>query len=297
MLINKSYYKYFDARGALLTLLTRHMRFSSPKYFNDPYDFNFFHQPPFSAGEMRRLLALTFVESIKNGKVPHQIEKMTIERGMRPIDLEKFTHTDEELLYMFMGEGTDLPEIHRKHQQAKIVETNQFLAQLGEDHFVYCLTTNPTSNHMWERYANNHSGVVLQFDCCPEVDNVFLAAKKVKYSESPPTYGTKEEWLSFLREGTPIDHKKIYEDRTLTKGLGWEIENEWRIILPSTEDKGKDYHYVGFRPEDLGGIFLGHQLTGIERDLILRVRSILYPNVSVYQSELFDNMVIFKRIN
>ena len=294
---NKSYYKYFDARGALLTLLTRHMRFSSPKHFNDPYDFNFFQQPPFTADEMRKLLALSFLESIKEGKVPHQIEKFALEKGMTSVNFKKFSHSDEELLRMFMGEGTDLPDMHRKHQHEKVVETNQFLAELSEDHFVYCLTTNPLNNHMWERYADNQRGVMLQFDCRPDVDNVFLAAKKVKYTAKPPSYGSKEEWISFLKEGTPINHIKVYEDRTLTKGLEWEIENEWRIILPAPESKGKSYHYVGFTKEDVGGIFLGCQCSGMERELILRISAILYPNVPIYQTDLSNHQAAFRKLN
>jgi hypothetical protein len=286
----KSYFKYFDGKGSILTLLTDNMRFSSPKLFNDPYDFNFLHQPPFSASEMRALMAVSFLKSIREGSIPPLIQKLANETGKKLIHPSELTLSDEELLYLFMGEGTELPELHNNHFLQKTAEINKLLVSLSEDHFVYCLTTTPSSNYMWTKYADYHRGAVLSFNSVAELDNVFLIAKEVNYTDTPPSYGTKEEWNQFIQYGKPLNHEKIYKDRTLTKSPEWKEENEWRIVIPSPERKGRDYEYVAFRPRELTGIYFGHKMPELEKETILAIRRMKFTKTPVYQAILKPNL-------
>lgn len=78
---------------------------------------------------------------------------------------------------------------------------------------LYCLTPDPACTLMWSHYAENHSGICLEFSTdIPMFGN----AMKVNYSMNCPL------WLQNLTE-------KIGLEMVLTKAKSWEYEREFRV--------------------------------------------------------------------
>ena len=61
---------------------------------------------------------------------------------------------------------------------------------------VFCVSEVNDNILMWSHYAQYHRGVCIRLRVMPEVDNALCAAKKVIYTESPPSIPRVFENLS-----------------------------------------------------------------------------------------------------
>ena len=89
---------------------------------------------------------------------------------------------------------------------------------------VMCLTEAANSLLMWAHYADSHQGFVVQFDETSPFfdrrvgpDDELRHLRKVTYSSRRPSLT-----LSEVKDGSAF----------LTKGLEWQYEAEWRMIVP-----------------------------------------------------------------
>lgn len=84
---------------------------------------------------------------------------------------------------------------------------------------IYCLTTNRNSLPMWGHYADNHKGILIEFDA---THPIMQKALKVKYSEKLNDVIIKE------RDDFSKFASIIYTS-LMTKHNSWSYENEYRI--------------------------------------------------------------------
>ena len=131
------------------------------------------------------------------------------------------------------------------------------------------------------KYAENHRGVVLRFECLR--DNSFLAAQQVKYFAEAPTYGSKQEWLKFLREENAFDYRRMYYEFIVWKSLDWSYEDEWRIILPSGKDKGKAHTSYAIAQDEISNVFLGKDMQESKRTEIRGVVKNKFPQAKLIE--------------
>lgn len=96
---------------------------------------------------------------------------------------------------------------------------------------VCCFTPDPRNLLMWSHYANQHKGLVLQFEVTKDI-NTFLAAIRVDYD--PNDNYPKCRWVD-------EDTNKHLEDVMLRKSSHWEYEDERRIIAPTHANKALDF--------------------------------------------------------
>lgn len=102
-----------------------------------------------------------------------------------------------------------------------------------------CLTTNPRNLLMWSHYANQHKGVMLQFELAKDT-STFLKAVKVNYVKDYPIINWANDTESELRKAF------------LNKFEAWGYEDEWRIIHVFGANT-----YMDFQSTALTGIVLG----------------------------------------
>jgi hypothetical protein len=151
---------------------------------------------------------------------------------------------------------------------------------------VCCLSQDPREILMWSHYADQHKGLVLQFDVSinPEV---FLQAISVEYSADYPVVEWTDPQENALKVGL------------LRKFKSWCYEQERRIIRP-----GRANSLLPFKPSALTGIILGcrfpkEQLPVIEK--ILKGRELKgFPMPIIYsarQDRSSYGLKIFKRVN
>ncbi len=151
------------------------------------------------------------------------------------------------------------------------------------DLFVYCVSEEHTNILMWSHYADKHRGAVIKFKCINEIDNIFLAANRVKYCEQFPTFGNREEWISYIKGGSGISAPHFYNEVLHSKSRHWEYELEWRIVVPMKEKAGEDYAYSKFCPEEIPEIYIGCEMSPENKNNLITLIRTKFPNTKIFE--------------
>lgn len=144
--------------------------------------------------------------------------------------------------------------------------------QIDAEYRVYCLTPSDDNLLMWSHYAENHTGVSLQFDARAEP---FVGAFKVSYRRVLP------------RSTLPEDDNEAMVKALLTKSDVWNYEHEFRIVAkdqraPSEGVPTAVNGLVRIAETALVRITVGCQCT--EADQIVEMVQRYQPRVSVRQA-------------
>jgi hypothetical protein len=114
----------------------------------------------------------------------------------------------------------------RRAQTAGLISDRAFLKQcianmhqieeaIQDRYRIYCLTTEPTNLLMWSHYADNHTGICLEYRC---QNVVFGEALKVSYFKEYPSFSLVDK------------NNDAALQLLLSKSKVWEYENEYRLI-------------------------------------------------------------------
>lgn len=195
--------------------------FSKPDDFNDPLDSRLDYRQVYSAEEIEN-----FWQEFLKSKLNH------------PQSLE-------EVLSCW-GENDKFVE-----QQNRTF--NQFRSQMG----VCCFSATPTNILMWSHYANNHKGIVYEFE--PDLfldslsDGFTCHPMRVDYAKH-----NEYELLSYASTGKPKQDQFVTEQ--LTKAKDWEYEQEYLFIdLKGNGNKS-------FKKESLKSVIFGAKTPSEEID-------------------------------
>lgn len=107
------------------------------------------------------------------------------------------------------------------------------LAQkLNETFKIGCLSTSPKNRLMWSHYADGHKGFCIEYDF--KSISKDLLPLPVIYSQKRPLI----PWEMALNQSDETKSKCIFQMiiGLLTKDKEWEYEDEWRLLLSSSED-------------------------------------------------------------
>lgn len=200
-------YKYRPVdKYTLELLINNELYFSFPEDFNDPFDSN---------------IPIDF-SNISNEDFKLWIERVGNESDnsfLRKIDIEK------------------IPSEHWEKIKLKFNEVN-------ESKFLYCCFStineyNINNNVLlWSHYANCHKGISLGFesnnlegmDGLEFDEQVFFAQENPRY----PNHGELCE-MSYTKELIPFnyitDSNEKYSNIIFSKGMQWDYENEYRIMV------------------------------------------------------------------
>ena len=178
------------------------------------------------------------------------------------------------------NQNMDKWEIQNK--VSELMEKNQntpyflddFMVNAVNEIGIYCLSENNASILMWSHFANNHNGLVLEFEVAETIDT-FLGISKIIYSEKYPT-------LKFMNQ-KDNDHYNL----VTTKSKDWEYEKEWRIIKPYGAKK-----YLAFKPSALRSLTFGCKADETVRKLVselLEKRAELgLPKITIKQARMHE---------
>ena len=136
---------------------------------------------------------------------------------------------------------------------------------------VCCLSQDSKGILMWSHYADQHKGLVLQFDVSANPE-VFLQAISVEYSPEYPVIEWTDPQETALKVGL------------LRKFKSWSYEQERRIIKPGLANS-----LLPFNPSALTGIILGcrfpkEKISSLEAILGIR-RSKGYSMPTIYSAK------------
>ena len=201
--------------------------FSKVEHFNDPIDFNLAYKQQYSKSEIREYLK----EFIKRNGAYYSN------------DLKKSLNLKESLrLY--------------GNSKAFVANQNKIFKGFRKCFGILCMSETHESILMWAHYADNHQGIVYEFDydllafSKTEGDNIH--SLKVKYSHS-----RKYELLSYTLQYEEL--KEQFSKLLATKAIDWAYEEEVRFMNFGKGDIG-----IKFDPKCLKSIIFGIKTKGEE---------------------------------
>lgn len=148
---------------------------------------------------------------------------------------------------------------------SRIYETSVKRA-INEHMGIFCLTTNRNSLPMWGHYADNHKGILIEFDA---THPIMQKASKVKYSEK------LNDVIIKGKSDFPKFDSIIYNS-LMTKHNSWRYENEYRI-------RGRAGGVIKYDSKLIKAIYFGMK-TSYEDKEKLKKANAHNPNIKYYDS-------------
>ncbi len=128
---------------------------------------------------------------------------------------------------------------------------------------ILSLSSDGKNLQMWAHYANNYSGICIEFKNTGE----FEQAQSVKYTSEPPDFKT-------LFELDPPEIDKWVRESYFIKSMGWSYESEYRIIKSESEK------YLQISDNGIVSVTIGHKLPKNCMDYIYKICK--EKSISVY---------------
>lgn len=275
------FYKYLNPSSSLAVLKTGTLKWSSPRLFNDPFEFPDELHFPFNGKDLadaflNETVRLAFDEEEPSGNPLHPMfaELMVTRRNANKPSEQEFRNA----IGSGRSETADPLEEGKNKLQAMYRKYKDTLA-------VFCVSRIHDDVLMWSHYAQNHMGCVFKFRCLPEYDRPLCAAAEVIYQEQYPIIADLPLYVKQLTGQVALDYKNLFKVFAFTKSSHWSYEKEWRCVsLLRDRQAGCDFDPM--IPEELDSIYLGCRIeTGTKREII-EIINARYTRTSIFQAKL-----------
>jgi hypothetical protein len=277
-----SFYKYYPADSAKLTLSWATRKWSTAPLFNDPFDNQFdlrFEEPTEERSKAHVARFHEIVRSpvpIADGQFGPETSKVQlIQRALWANP--DFEFTDENLAYLREGEMEGMQKV-----VAQTARMNEELRRLFSDVSIFCLSETHDNLLMWSHYAQNHTGAVIEFLSLGDVDSPLLVAQPVRYTRKLPRL-TFESFFDF-----EAAKAELLNTITLTKSEVWSYEREWRIVAGLRNNK-QNFEIISFAREEVGSVYLGCRMTSEDKAEIIGITRLGYPKARILQAAKHDH--------
>lgn len=272
-------YKYRRAFEGIRILLTSKIWFSAPSGFEDKSDCQ---------------VKYKFTNLLINNK-EHAISVADkILSRETPQDYQAIQQFGEEDILKFKNlvmEGYSPEEALRKPLENHIYSDTRVLS----------LSKRPDIQQMWQRYADNNSGMVIGFK---GLTLLYRFPKDVKYSSDAKPCLSWDKTLYDYFAVTP-EAKSDIKDFFITKSCKYKWEDEARYIffvqsekyrLKNLKSKNKKYNDLygclnnskgvlyPLEKEDIVEVYLGENMNILDKLLIYFIIKFKYPHVKIYEN-------------
>lgn len=171
-----------------------------------------------------------------------------------------------------------------------IAELNERWKEIRNDFRILCLGIEKDNHHLWNKYAEEHKGVVIELSCRDDSDSPWLIAKPVEYVNEKDLFLTVEDWTEILSLEDRKAIECIFEKCTLKKAKDnkhkWSEQNEWRIPSFCRHHKTGTVSYYGVNPNDFSAVYFGHKMDFETQDTLLSLLDDELGHVSAFRCEL-----------
>lgn len=244
-------FKYASAENALKLLSELRVRVSSADQLNDPFELSPKIDPAF----------FTIDKAIHFLRQDHQIdywyEREARERG----------YSNKKAYKRWYLQRTNLrkrAEPLMKNIPQNVEQARQNFARTfsdGNGFKLFCASKRNDSVLMWSHYANNHQGIVLEFDSSkPPFSNLQSEyVMEVHYSEKKSPFNYVPEVEHFKRALLAVAR---------TKSLDWKYEEEVRIIFPAA--LCFEGQFMRFNSQALRSVIFGCRCSQDNRTVVIK---------------------------
>lgn len=243
-------------------LLSNSIYLNSPAKFNDPFDSNPFYNKAATPLQIEQHLARIYM---KREHVSAEKAKRKVKNILKGNPFHKDQH-DIETFALNSKEG------------------------LRRSIGVSCFTTTPHNSAMWAHYAEDHTGICIEWDF-PDGEEPFTlppGSKKVMpLVLMPVTYNDNRPVIYLFKDSS--NQGDAFVDSLLTKPPYWSYEEEYRVITPE---------YIGtayYEPYRLSSLIIGYKMqTSWIDEIKIMVKKLKYqprlfiakPSPSRYKYEI-----------
>lgn len=253
-IFKNSVYRYRSCTDCAVDAFKKdRLYFSTPKYFNDPFD------AVIHVNENKLLASI--LRNLDEGMVSYLDAKVG--------DPTSFVDTANKDLLLKHTQNPD----YRVAFLALIQKTIDAVKNnLLTNSKTICFCEEYLSTLMWSHYADYHKGFVLAYEkdtlkqagCCNEQDETIPATlefDKIRYQSQMRDYGEFfYEYLPTIYKGNlpPDVYSGFLAEMLFSKTMEWEYEKEWRLCsIPIDFTKPDPAHYISVRP---WAVFLGAKM-------------------------------------
>lgn len=256
------------------------IRFTQPKYFNDPFE------------------ALPFVENILSPELASGIIQVLSDRNQVEIITKGLNNQDtkntfKELYSTFHRSSyTKQEEIKKRLLGNSKEDLSQVMQSFWSDQIgILSLSEENDNLTMWSHYANSHEGFVIGFNPNKNITDIktqFIRLKKIHYSYKRPNLSLFE-----LEQNTSARNKQWLKAFLLTKSKDWAYENEWRQVnmlryASNTINSNFGLVYLfNYNVESIDSVFLGYNMPLENRRKIITMIKNL--NIKIYEMRINKN--------
>ena len=149
---------------------------------------------------------------------------------------------------------------------------------------ILCLSGDKKHLAMWAHYANNHKGLVLEF----EKNHLFF--RNLKLPEYTEVLHPLERVIYIPKENRKsINSNEYFSKETfLTKSIDWKYEDEYRMsVYVETNDQYIDGINIKFPNDLLVGVYLGNKVDDKIKDYILKLLDLdEWKHLNIFQMEI-----------
>lgn len=285
-------YKYTSSSTAKIILRNKTIRWNSPLNFNDTFELNYSIGTDFDESKAVDIIAQKLATVIYDDKIKLYDNRLRnpklnymrkhLRKDSYPID--HFVETIKPVAKELIPTVKNIIDKEKERWKKDI-----------KNYRILCFSECNDSILMWERYADEHSGVVIKWKPIAEIDSPLYAAYPVIYSDEVPEFATFE-YLIDIYIGLKPAKPMIDELLTLvtTKTTSWSDENEWRIVSTKRIFDSGTYEDVPFSPQEIDAVYLGCKISdGDKEDILVSIEE-GFSHVSIYQAYMDDDSGVIK---
>ena len=269
--------KYTTAATARAVLGNCTLRWSSPKLFNDPFDVPREMDLGFTFDDFRQAVVDRVGAYLEGDAVPGSeagLSLLTALKSRREVRRSVLLEDLWGTLAMAAVPSLVSMEQLRAAWHARVPGLR-----------ILCFSEVADSPAMWAHYADDHRGVVLQFESNDERDSCWLLARPVRYRVERPRLPTVDAWVRAFLGEEEIDWDEYLHDYYYVKAQEWVYEREYRCVSDKKMHEEGLYSDYVFHKEDLRGVVLGAHIP-VADERAIRVLANLYPNAVVYRARI-----------
>jgi len=280
------FYKYVTSNTAIRIISDLQVRWSSPLLFNDPFDTQMELRQGFEAGNLELLMWEEIENKVRGRKELRGDPKnpfFKLFSAMRTGELEdRFSDIKAAARSEVVDEESK--DITASFHSLGGELNNDWKQQLHRMR-IFCVTEVFDDLLMWAHYAENHTGVVIQFKCLPAQDTTLCIAKPVTYSADIPVLITPEELVDYLCGASRFTSGDYSRKQAFTKSLHWSYEREWRVLdfEPNPNAQGL-FRTQGLWPDEIEAVFLGCRMKDeVREEIRSHLKGVLH-HVKIYHA-------------
>lgn len=278
----RSFFKYTTPDTAIKILDSKTVKYSSPLFFNDPFDVQSGLHLNFDLNFLPGHTLDRIFELITSDKAPsldatEPLCKLILlarkKYGHEGFDRERWR---QRLLPTLITVAESIAQWQVEYQQ----KWTDLLPKMR----VFCVTEDRDNLLMWAHYAKEHTGVVFEFVSLPDEDNPLSVARKVKYVREPPSFLTRGEWIDDILGLQRFNLDDFSRRYALIKSSQWRYEKEWRVWYPNHGPSTEPHTFMPINPHELKALYIGCQAGQPFLEKVVPLARLAFPQLRLFQA-------------